>query len=63
MHILRVGVHCTAQKSEFFIKDFFIVNVTKFAVSCGFCHITEEILNGKLDFFAVLVSKNKQTVK
>ena len=38
------------------------VNVTKFAVSCGFGHITEEILNGKPYFLCSEYLPNLCTV-
>ena len=47
-----------------FLLRISLVNVTKFAVSCGFGHITEEILNGKLDFLQYWFQKiNKQLNK
>ena len=36
----------------------FSINVTKFAVSCGFGTSTGEILNGKLHFFGAVLSKS-----
>ena len=47
----------TTQKIKFFIKDF-SVNVTKSAVSCGFCTFTEEIL--KIENFIFCAVQWKQ---
>ena len=50
ININRTLVQYVLHKKRSFPLRISSVNVTKSAVSCGFGHITEEILNGKLHF-------------
>ena len=50
----NAATHCI--KNEIFHQGFLSVNVTKSAGNCGFIHIYEKILNGKLH---CLCSSNK----
>ena len=51
------------KKNKFFAMDFYLVNVNKSTVSCGFVHIYWKILNKKLHFLVsdILTIHNENT--